>query len=161
MDKIPYKRILLYVLILVAILLLFPLRTKADLEAIPIIVAQPVPVVVQEVPKPHVEGVKRAKKPLTALQLANLALITSEFPDAPIMVKIAEAESTYNATAKNPKSSASGLFQILTSTWKGAGCQGDVFDAESNIACARKLYTTSGTKPWDASKATWGQYLNK
>lgn len=84
------------------------------------------------------------------------------FPDAPIMLKIAYCESgngchgpIIDPTAKNPSSTASGVFQILKGTWKAYGCTGDVFNEDDNIACARKIYDDSGTTPWDASRGGW------
>lgn len=77
------------------------------------------------------------------------------------MVKVAAVESTgvigvFNPKAKNPDSSAKGLFQILDGTWKYYGCTGDPYDAEDNIACAVKIYAKQGTTPWDSSKGMWG-----
>ena len=93
--------------------------------------------------------------PLTPLQM-----IEKEFADAPIMVHIARAENRgFDPKAKNPNSSASGLFQILRSTWISEGCVGEVFSPSDNIACARILYNRYGTRPWNESKHNWGQYL--
>lgn len=74
---------------------------------------------------------------------------------APVMLRIAKAESGFNPHAKNPESTASGVFQILTSTFKDAKCEGDIFDVYDNTRCARKLLATSGTQPWLASKNVW------
>lgn len=79
------------------------------------------------------------------------------FPDAPIMLKVAIAESRLVPTAKNPESSATGLFQVLQGTWIGAGCKGDPKNADDNIACARKLYDDSGLVPWEASREHWSR----
>lgn len=84
-------------------------------------------------------------------------MVRDAFPDAPIMVQVARAESQFVATAKNPNSTATGVFQILTGTWRDAKCQGDIKNATDNIACARILYDESGTTPWLASKSMWGQ----
>lgn len=89
--------------------------------------------------------------------------IILEFQDAPIMVHIAQAESTMCTDKDNPDSSASGCFQILRKTWTDYKCEG-VFDTDSmnddiNIACARKIYNRSGTSPWNESKHVWGKYL--
>jgi hypothetical protein len=79
------------------------------------------------------------------------------------MLKIAYCESGNNCQgpidpkAKNPFSSASGVFQILKGTWKAYGCTGDAFNEDDNIACARKIYDDSGTTPWLASQAGWRQ----
>ena len=88
--------------------------------------------------------------------------ILAAFPDAPIMLRIAYCESgngciaPINPQAKNPNSSASGVFQILKGTWIDYGCTGDVLDEDDNIACARKIYDRSGFTPWNASRSSWG-----
>lgn len=87
------------------------------------------------------------------------ALIRATFPDAPIMLQVAIAESNLDCGVRNPGSSASGCFQILKGTWRDYGCIGDVFKAEDNIACARKIYDRDGTRPWNESKYMWGKYL--
>ena len=86
-------------------------------------------------------------------------VVKREFADAPIMVHIADAESQYDCTAKNPTSSAKGCFQILDGTWKDHKCVGNVLEPIDNIDCARKLYTKNGTNDWNASRGTWGKYV--
>lgn len=72
------------------------------------------------------------------------------------MLQVAYAETTtLDPLAKNPSSSASGLFGITKGTWEDRKCTGDVFDAADNIACARKIYDKYGLKPWEASKSKW------
>lgn len=85
-------------------------------------------------------------------------VVKTTFPDAPVMIMVLKSESSFDCGIKNPGSSARGCFQILTSTWKGAACTGDVYDIEDNIACARKLYDESGLAPWLESKNTWAPY---
>lgn len=71
------------------------------------------------------------------------------------MLRIAIAESKLDPLAKNPDSSAKGLFQILDGTWKVYECQGDVYNPYDNIECARKIYEDSGTSAWAASRENW------
>jgi hypothetical protein len=71
------------------------------------------------------------------------------------MIRIAKAESNFNEKAKNPKSSASGVFQIIKSTWRLYGCKGDVFKFKDNIDCGWRIYMTSGFRPWLASVNKW------
>lgn len=82
-------------------------------------------------------------------------LVILAFPDAPIMHRVAWAESKFDPKAKNPSSTASGVFQILSGTWAHYKCVGDVFEASDNIACARRIYDREGTRPWNASKHVW------
>jgi len=48
-------------------------------------------------------------------------------------LRIAKCESQLNQYAKNPTSSASGVFQFTRGTWKYIGAVGSPFDAEENI----------------------------
>jgi hypothetical protein len=114
------------------------------------------------VAEPKAEEVPiEAPKPLTVEDKVLLA-----FPDAPVMLKVAYCESgnnckaPINPLAKNPNSSASGVFQIIKGTWKAYGCTGDVLNADDNIACAKKIYADSGTTPWNASRAGWVRGLD-
>jgi hypothetical protein len=75
--------------------------------------------------------------------------------DIKTMIRIAKAESGYNPRAKNPTSTASGIFQIVYGTWNGNDCQGNAFGFKNNIDCARKLLIARGFQPWVASKAIW------
>lgn len=74
---------------------------------------------------------------------------------------IIRCESGGNPTAKNPSSSASGLFQHLGSQWRAradrAGWEGaDVFDPVANTAVAAWLaYHGGGWRHWSASRGCW------
>ncbi len=65
---------------------------------------------------------------------------------------IAFYESGYNQFSKNKRSTASGVFQYLNSTWKATdeGKAGmSVFDAEANVKAAVKYMAIhKSTKPW-------------
>ena len=54
-------------------------------------------------------------------------------------LRIANCESSMNPLAKNPNSSAKGLYQFIDSTWEHY-CEGDVLNADDNIDCFVKLY---------------------
>ncbi len=82
-------------------------------------------------------------------------LVEEAFPDAPVMVHVARAESQFNPSAKNPHSTATGVFQILVGTWHGYGCTGERTNAKDNISCARVIYEESGLTPWNASIHAW------
>lgn len=58
--------------------------------------------------------------------------------------------------AKNPNSTAKGIFQILDGTWKLYECTGDVFNIEDNTRCANKIMfdgykkaTPQGVRAWE------------
>ncbi len=76
-----------------------------------------------------------------------------------ILDKIIRCESGYNAAARNPTSSAKGLFQIIDGTWRAFQCEGNVLNAEDNYQCGLKIATQSGLHHWNASRSCWAQQL--
>lgn len=85
--------------------------------------------------------------------------INETFPDEPLMLKIAWCESRLETKAKNPTSSAKGLFQILDGTWEHFKCEGDPFNAEDNIKCGKKILDGQGLSAWESSFSCW-KYLS-
>lgn len=87
------------------------------------------------------------------------ALVTVYFPAGEVerALCIMDHESRGNPNAKNPRSSAAGLFQFLRSTWNnvplsvsgGSYDSGQVYQAEPNIASAAWLQERSGWWPWN------------
>ena len=68
--------------------------------------------------------------------------------------QIKMAESGGNYKAKNPRSSASGAYQFLDSTWRATtGLPGSARDYPKAVQdeAARKLYAAQGSAPWAAS----------
>lgn len=69
---------------------------------------------------------------------------------------IAFRESGYNQFSKNKHSTASGVFQYLTTSWQGtdeAKAGASVFDAEMNVRAAIKdMAIHKSTRPWVAAK---------
>ena len=55
------------------------------------------------------------------------------------LVYIALKESTFNKDAKNKDSSASGLYQFLTSSWNYYQCGDDIWNVEQQSNCAVKV----------------------
>jgi hypothetical protein len=51
--------------------------------------------------------------------------------------------------AKNPKSSARGLFQIVAGTWYSNDCVGDKYNYKDNIICAYKILDGQGLTAWE------------
>lgn len=76
-------------------------------------------------------------------------------------LRVIRCESGGNASAKNPLSTASGLFQHLGSLWgersAAAGWSGsDVFDPVANVAVAAWLvYDNGGWSHWSPSAGCW------
>ena len=63
-----------------------------------------------------------------------------------------EGNVYFNPKAKNPNSTASGIFQFVKGTWEES-CQGDVFNENDNIRCGVKLLAKEGgIRHWEASR---------
>ena len=81
-------------------------------------------------------------------------------------IRIARAESNFRPMAKNPTSTATGIFQFINSTWHSY-CKGkNIYDFKDNIDCFYKVYAEQTTRyakkcliydfnDWNASKAVW------
>lgn len=77
-----------------------------------------------------------------------------------IMLAIAKAESNLNEKARNPKSTARGVFQIIASTWYNYDCVGDKYNFKDNTNCAIKIMKRSGYTPWEVyNKKSYLKYL--
>lgn len=60
-----------------------------------------------------------------------------------------ETGGTFNPYAKNSSSSASGLFQFLTSTWASQGIRGhSVWDPVANALGAARIVARQGWRQW-------------
>lgn len=73
------------------------------------------------------------------------------------MIRIARAESNFRERAKNPRSTASGVFQIIAGTWYSNDCVGDKWIAEDNIRCAYKIQAKRGFQPWGVCKLVFAK----
>lgn len=76
---------------------------------------------------------------------------------------VAFCESSMNPKAKSNISSATGLYQIITSTWEANECGGVRTNAYDNIDCAYEIFKASGERwstsnGWEASSHCHGQY---
>ncbi len=74
--------------------------------------------------------------------------------DAPLMKRISTCESGMSSTAENKKSSAVGLFQVLSYTHNVNKVY--LKDPLINALIAKKLFAASGTNPWASSVSCWG-----
>jgi hypothetical protein len=76
-----------------------------------------------------------------------------------IYEKISWCESSNNPLAKNPNSTARGLFQIIKSSEEfcenGLKKQLDMFDPKDNRECAEYLMANGGTAHWEESRHCW------
>ena len=73
-------------------------------------------------------------------------MITSTFgPYASQALAVARCESGFNPNAKNPGSTASGVFQFLSSTWATTSYAGySPFNAWANIQAAHQVFVRDG-----------------
>lgn len=78
-----------------------------------------------------------------------------------LAVAIAKCESGLDQGAKNPNSSASGIFQFIRGTFEGTRIamglpkEVDVFDESINIKMGIWLLKREGTRPWVSSAHCW------
>ncbi len=96
------------------------------------------------------------------------AIVRSYFKDIPVMVQIARCESTFQHTLADGSvlkgrvdSADTGVMQI-NKRYHGAAAAAmglNLDDIYHNMAYARHLYETQGTRPWSASAPCWGQTL--
>ena len=86
------------------------------------------------------------------------------FSAYPVLINIAKCESRMRhldekgRLLKNPKSSASGVMQIMLSYHKepAARLGLDLATLDGNLRYALHLYKNEGTRPWNASRHCWG-----
>jgi soluble lytic murein transglycosylase-like protein len=60
---------------------------------------------------------------------------------------LAKIESNYDPRAKNPTSTAAGVYQFTEATWRDK-CEDDVFNASDNIRCALRLIAQGELWRW-------------
>lgn len=59
-----------------------------------------------------------------------------------VALTVGWCESGLDPYARNPKSTAKGVYQFLSGTWENY-CEGDVFDYKSNVKCFTKYFKTN------------------
>jgi len=79
--------------------------------------------------------------------------IAAHFPAEQVAkaCRVMMCESGGNPNAANPRSTASGLFQFLNSTWEsttGTPAPASAYGGSTQIAAAAKLWRSSGWSPW-------------
>jgi nucleoid-associated protein YgaU len=110
---------------------------------------------------------KRVAALAAATALPMLAgTATAEAAEKPDWGPIIQCESGGNPKAKNPSSTASGLFQFVNGTWRAYG--GGEFAPTARQATVGEQYTVAnrafkreGYRPWNASKSCWQGKIGK
>src|SRR5690606_3074634 len=77
---------------------------------------------------------------------------------------IIRCESGGNPRAQNPRSSASGLFQFIDSTWRRYGGlefapRAKDATVEQQYTVAERAYRANGLRDWTASRSCWGSKI--
>ena len=70
-------------------------------------------------------------------KIVRLATDSDVLPETAL--RIGRCESNLDPLAKNPNSSASGIYQFVSKTWDNY-CDGDVYNPEDNIKCFLEIY---------------------
>lgn len=128
------------------------------------------PIVIIEPPPPSLEEqIKAGDTSTTTIK----AFIEEEAirmgVDPKLATEIARAESGFQANAKNPKSSASGIFQYIDSTAKKYCVEKFGFmasleeknDPVKQTKCAVKMLSDGEEEHWEESRFLWGRFVTK
>lgn len=100
---------------------------------------------------PPVPVVARSSRPIAPADIE--ALIGQHFQpeDVEWALRVSYCESGWDANAKNPISTASGLFQVLRGWWSGEWSDYpafDPFDPQENVRFAAWLFYNGGSQHW-------------
>jgi len=93
---------------------------------------------------------------------APVRVVKATKVDSAVMERIKQCESQGNPNARNPHSTAKGLYQFLDSSWEaygkllwGSTVGKDVFSAKDNEELAMFVFLIEGTTPWESSAYCW------
>ena len=79
-------------------------------------------------------------------------LVAGQFPPEQVdnALCVINSESGGNPDAKNPRSEARGLFQVMASVWAShyGVSYADLYSPEINSYVAAQIWSDSGWKPW-------------
>lgn len=103
---------------------------------------------------------------MTTLTASQVAVLVKQagFPQADwvTMVAVCKAESGFRVEAKNPSSSASGLWQILWSVHRQYDQRRLLSDAAYNTKAAYDIYKSQGKRAWVAyTSGAYQKYVNE
>jgi hypothetical protein len=83
---------------------------------------------------------------------AQIEALGGEYSD--VLLAIAEVESNFNPNARNPESTATGLFQFTQDTWNEK-CNGIRTNIKDSTLCAKKLLEQGQYYRWESSITKW------
>jgi hypothetical protein len=100
-------------------------------------------------------------------KVTDCSVITPPQSNLSVLEAVAWCESGNDPLAKNPRSTASGRFQFLKSSWNYYGKKlwgeelknKNVFDYEDNTALAVWVYNRNGLVDWEESKPCWSKLI--
>lgn len=116
----------------------------------------------------HITSETIVEEATRATNLNTEKIVRSYFRDLPIMVQIARCESTFTHTLADGSvirgrvdNDDTGVMQINRRYHERVAVTMnlDLNDIYHNMAYARYLYETEGTRPWNASAPCWGKTL--
>ena len=117
------------------------------------------------IPQPYITASNSVLNDLGAIRRdAVIAIVRSKaikyHIDQDLFLRIAKCESGFKADAQNKTSTASGIFQFLTSTFtQQAEAHGllwtDKNDAETQAELAAHMIAEGGLRHWNESRACW------
>ena len=80
--------------------------------------------------------------------------------DPNLALDLARFESNFNPLAKNPSSTAKGIYQWLDGSWK-AHCEGSVTSTKDNVECTMRILANGGLHHWLADSNTKNFLIKK
>ncbi len=116
----------------------------------------------------HIMDTSVAVKEETLSASNTERIVRTYFQDIPVMIQIARCESTFRHTLGDGSvlkgvvdPADTGVMQINKRYHERAATAMNLNldDIYQNMAYARHLYETQGTRPWNASSPCWGQTL--
>ena len=126
--------------------------------------AQTTPTVINDLPTQ--ENTNPTKKTLTQGEIRAVVSLYARKNDVKevLALAIVKCESGFNPNAKNPSSTAKGLFQFLNSTRIETSRRMGTptfspFDVEKQAAAGAWLLRTDGVRHWEASRTCWQKEL--
>ena len=116
----------------------------------------------------HIATSVEASEGTTTEILDTESIVRSYFRDIPVMVQVARCESSFRHTLADGSilkgkvdSADTGVMQINRRFHekRATAMNLDLNDIYHNMAYARYLYETQGTRPWNASAPCWNSTL--